>query len=382
MTSPSSLPVYTQGYGTSFTGAPFVSNVDPTIQNIQGPNGPFKIGQVWVNSASNKYWALTSLSSSQGVVTATWEELTNAVSSGVTSVTGTTNQISASPTTGDVVLALTNGVSLGSYQAISPPPGGLIMPGILGVGTSTPTTNGGSTLSPLASSVYDVHLFGTMLALDGGANQFGLFSQLTFSPTSNAGSCCAYQSFATFALPGGVTAVQASTISVQTFLGSNAGTITTTIGIFVAPFSGSGGTLTNTYAGYFANPGVGVNRVALYTDDISCGVTANGTPTRGTIRSAPPASSAFSITFGTPVQNTLGYDVLISGYINVTAATAGSVQMGVASTSTPSTFPLTPALGAAQLISFSAYVPSNYYLSLAGSGVITVDSVLAIATPI
>lgn len=57
---------------------------------------------------------------------------------GVTSVSGTANQIAASPTTGAVVVSLTNGISIGSYQGTSPPTGGIIAPGQVAIGTSSP----------------------------------------------------------------------------------------------------------------------------------------------------------------------------------------------------------------------------------------------------
>ena len=63
-----------------------------------------------------------------------------ASASGVTSITGTANQITASASTGAVTLSLTNGLSLGSYQATSPPVGGIIVPGLVGIGISTGIT--------------------------------------------------------------------------------------------------------------------------------------------------------------------------------------------------------------------------------------------------
>ena len=57
----------------------------------------------------------------------------------VSSVTGTLNQILADPTTGNVVLEFTDGVSIGSFQPTAPPVGGIIAPGKVGLGTDTPT---------------------------------------------------------------------------------------------------------------------------------------------------------------------------------------------------------------------------------------------------
>lgn len=67
---------------------------------------------------------------------ATW---IGASTSGVTSIAGTANQIVASASTGAVTLSFpaTGGLSIGSYQATSPPTGGMIMPGSLGVGATS-----------------------------------------------------------------------------------------------------------------------------------------------------------------------------------------------------------------------------------------------------
>jgi hypothetical protein len=83
MTSPVSAQVYTQGGGTasssSFGGTPFQSTYSPGTTNILGPNGPFRIGQEWVNTTTGGVYTLTSISSSNGKVSATWTLLgTNA----------------------------------------------------------------------------------------------------------------------------------------------------------------------------------------------------------------------------------------------------------------------------------------------------------------
>lgn len=112
MSAPSNTgaAVYTQGFGSAPLSAlgivPVVSTVNPAPTNIQGPAGPFKVGQVWINSFNNTSWTLTSLSSSAGSVIATWVETGGAGSGSVTSVSGTGNQITASPTTGGVIVSL------------------------------------------------------------------------------------------------------------------------------------------------------------------------------------------------------------------------------------------------------------------------------------
>lgn len=97
------------------------------------------------------------------------------------------------------------------------------------------------------------------------------------------------------------------------------------------------------------------------------------------------ATTAFgALAVGTPLQNVLGYDILVSGTVNVTAATAGSVKLGVGASATPTTDPITGSITTAALavIAFSAVVPNNYYLSLQSAGTITLASPVIVATPL
>lgn len=102
--TPTSVNLYGVGVGTApnATMVPVVANYSPAATNLIGPNGPYMIGQKWVNKASNLTYTLTSVSPSSG---ATWT-LEGQGTGAVTSVSGTTNQITATPSTGDVVLAL------------------------------------------------------------------------------------------------------------------------------------------------------------------------------------------------------------------------------------------------------------------------------------
>ena len=72
MTAPASVNTYGMNVGTYTSMVPYVSSVAPASTNLIGPNGPFPIGQVWINSVANTVYFLTSLSSSAGVTSATW----------------------------------------------------------------------------------------------------------------------------------------------------------------------------------------------------------------------------------------------------------------------------------------------------------------------
>lgn len=106
----------------------------------------------------------------------------------------------------------------------------------------------------------------------------------------------------------------------------------------------------------------------------------------GPIVTAPPdshtATDTLGIVIGTGEQNTLGYDVLIQIAIPVTAAAGGSIVAGVGSSLTPTTDPVTPALAAATLITFSLVWPSSTYLLVDTSGTITVGTPVVLLTPL
>lgn len=109
----------------------------------------------------------------------------------------------------------------------------------------------------------------------------------------------------------------------------------------------------------------------------------------GGLVTTPPASHTASAVFSafavdTPIHNTLAYDVLVSGLIKVTSATAGTLGLGVGSGATPITDPLLTAYtnASASVHAFSAVVPAGYYLSIVSGGTIVVASATAVATPI
>jgi hypothetical protein len=56
----------------------------------------------------------------------------------VLSVTGTPNQVTAAPNVGNVVVGLTDGISLGAFSGTVPPAGGILASGTVSVGTNLP----------------------------------------------------------------------------------------------------------------------------------------------------------------------------------------------------------------------------------------------------
>lgn len=97
-----------------------------------GTIGKIKCDSIQITASPVDGYILTCDASGNG----TWQPDGSTV--GVTSIAGTANQITASAATGAVTLSLPNGLSVGSYQATSPPSGGIICPGNIGIGTSAP----------------------------------------------------------------------------------------------------------------------------------------------------------------------------------------------------------------------------------------------------
>ena len=93
------------------------------------------------------------------------------------------------------------------------------------------------------------------------------------------------------------------------------------------------------------------------------------------IATRPPTSHSLlgslgSLAIGTAWQNTLNNDVLINVVIPVTSGTAGYLVAGVGSTNTPTQDQAIPATSAAEVVTLSYKVPSNWYLLISTSGTI------------
>lgn len=121
---------------------PSFSNISGVATVVQGGTGQstYTNGQLLIgNTATNSLTKATITAGSGINITNGNGSITIALSGAglVSSIAGTTNQITASASTGAVTLSFPNGLSVGSYQATTPPTGGMIMPGNLGLGTTT-----------------------------------------------------------------------------------------------------------------------------------------------------------------------------------------------------------------------------------------------------
>lgn len=178
---------------------------------------------------------------SNGAAAPTW---TNLSALGVSSITGTANQITASASTGAVTLSLPSTCAM---------PGSLETAGNFGVGNAAV----GYICSCLRGTITTPF-----------TNIFGTYVSSNFFPTASINqafglyNACVYKAAATFSI---------STVYgeyIFNSVASNAGTISNIYGLFVDTGSGGGGTIGNAYGAYILGPNHGTNRVALYTDSL------------------------------------------------------------------------------------------------------------------
>jgi hypothetical protein len=94
---------------------PMYLSAAPTAQTIYAPYGIVQVGQIAIWPA-NGAWICIGLLATVSGLTATWEQIVSA-SGDVLSVTGTANQILATPTTGNVVLSLIGPYTPATYTA-------------------------------------------------------------------------------------------------------------------------------------------------------------------------------------------------------------------------------------------------------------------------
>ena len=101
---PSGSNLYS-GYGTTSSNSvnsAIKATRAPTSTDLKGPQGNFPIGQRWIDTSANGTYTLTSVSASNGVLSATW--VTDGGGSGALSqLTGSTG--TATPTSGSIQIA-------------------------------------------------------------------------------------------------------------------------------------------------------------------------------------------------------------------------------------------------------------------------------------
>lgn len=98
------------------------------------------------------------------------------------------------------------------------------------------------------------------------------------------------------------------------------------------------------------------------------------------------ATAAFvaSLTAGTSVQNTTGYDLLCNITLIVSSSTTATITLGVGAATGPTTNTVVPSftVAAATIINMNAWVPNNYFLVYNTTGTIVVASATVQSCPL
>lgn len=262
----------------------------------------------------------------------------------VTSITGTANQISASASTGAVTLSLTNGISIGSYQATSPPTGGIICPGKVGIGSAGVGNEAGVIVGL------------TVTGLSFGF-EYGLVVQPTMAPSSAA--------------------TDVSALFVKPFMSATSNITNAYNCLIETGFIIPGpGTITNGYGLYVGTPAFGTRAIAIYGDNLAIGYTATTPPTNGIIvsgvsgfgTSGPSTSNQVTIS---PTSSTRIRGLVVNGSFS------GTSQVGIASAATysnASTFaqsilssPVFVAAAATTISNATCFYASPFYTANAGT---------------
>lgn len=175
----------------------------------------------------------------------------------VTSIAGTPHQIDASVAMGDVILSLTNGISLGSYQATTPPTGGILASGKVSFGSNTPDSSSYFYITPTATAAAGVANLiistgGTATAV-ANSNQLGHLTLGSYVVATAGFTGLLYSSL---------------TITNSVVTKTGVGTLTTAYGVYSDAFSSLA---TNQYAGFFKAPTGGTVNTSIFTDNIVVG---------------------------------------------------------------------------------------------------------------
>lgn len=202
-------------------------------------------------------------------------------SAGVIRVVGNQNQLASAKGGGNTLaFALSNGISIGAYQATTPPVGGMLIPGATSIGSSSPDPKAFFNVTNPGTYLWSTHTTGTITTPSAIAH----FDNTVCSPISSGGALVSYDSNMRAYVPTGITAGVAALFYGTMFVDQNVGTITNAYAFIANPFFGPlGGTLTNAYGGYFSSPGVGTNQIPLYADGLTIGTPGTAPPTSGMI---------------------------------------------------------------------------------------------------
>lgn len=258
MTNPVAVNAYAVATGTAPNVAmvPFVSTVAPASTNILGPNGPFKIGQAWVNTTGLVSYTLVGLSSSAGSVSATW-----ALSAGgpgsLATLTGNSGG-AISPTAGNINILGGSGVTVvgaGSTLTVSLTGGGTAIDSFAPDAGTNPVVPDGAGLVTMAGTA-------NQITTTGGLNS------LTFSVPS------------TFIAPGSIAST--TTLTGGTGITATTGNIAASSGNVSASGTVTGGTGVTATTGNVSATAGAVNAGTSMTATLGNITATNGNLVMGT----------------------------------------------------------------------------------------------------
>lgn len=239
MSFPTSANVDTLAFGrTPILGAVQKTRA-PASTDVMGPNGIYQIGQVWIDSTNNASYTLSSLTTSSGVLSATWLA-TGGGSSQLSTLTGDTG--TATPSSGNIQIAGGAGIvtsASGAVVTVALAGGSTAMDSFVpDVGTNpvVPTAAGAVTMAGTSNQITTTggtntltfSVPSTFVAPGSAASTTGLTAGTTFTATGGASSFGG----GTFTVASGTNAINISADAAATTLniGTGAGAKTVTIG--------------------------------------------------------------------------------------------------------------------------------------------------------
>jgi len=147
-----------------------------------------------------------------------------------------------------------------------------------------------------------------------------------------------------------ITSVASSTLQTS-WISAGSGTVTA----ITAGTNLTGGTITTTGTIALASALTGLTSVST-----------------NTLISSPAASGAAGLVLGVPYQNSLGYDVTLQVYFDITSNTSGVISCGVGPTNTPPQQVIVTGSTTVGYLPVSVYLPNNYYALISTTGTITI----------
>lgn len=348
--------LYSAGFGIHAENVevPHIDVRAPTTSDIG-----FPVGKIWIDSVALNSYQLVGFTSFNGLTTATWNVLGGTAS--VESVVGTANQVAVSTAAGIATVSL---------PAVITAPGSLATTTTLASGT---TLTSGTSLAVTTTAVIGTGLTvsagGAAITGTTGINVSG--AAVTTIGTGGTGPVAIGNATGNTAVTGNLTA--------------STGLIATTGGVTASAGGASitGTTNINTSGASISTIGTG-GTGAVNIGNATGGTAVTGPLSTTSFLKTQPSNSntvtaAFvsTLTANTPVQNTNAYNLLCNIGFVLTAATAGTIVLGVSASATPTTNTVISSftIAAQEVLTISAYVPAGYYLVYNTTGAVTVAAV-------